>query len=300
MPVVNITILGPGAIGSLYASKLTLAGHNVSLWGRQSAESISIQLDSEPLHSFANKNAHALKHSDLLIVTLKAWQVETALSPLLDILHCDTIILFLHNGMGCVDKMTTKLKPFPVLLGTSTHGALRKSDTQVKHTGLGETKIGAWNEKGLHCQFVTDVLNHAISPVHWHDTIQQALWTKLVINCAINPLTAIENCKNGQLSRSDYANQIAAIIKEALLCAACVGVVLDEQVMTTTVFNVISNTAENYSSMQQDIDNKRPSEIDFITGYLVRIAKQYQLHIPANAAMLNQIKHIEASWSEHD
>ncbi|MCW8347301.1 2-dehydropantoate 2-reductase [Vibrio sp. ZSDZ65] len=296
----NITILGPGAIGSLYAYKLKQAGHDVSVWGRRSNNTVDIQLDHLPTLQFVNQNRDTLKRTDLLIVTLKAWQVEAALSPLLPRLHADTIILFLHNGMGCVDKLAKQLANFPVLLGTSTHGALRRTALHVSHTGLGETHIGAWNDKGQQCQFLSDVLSHALSPVKWHTSIQHALWTKLIINCAINPLTALENCNNGQLAEQRYRHQIEQIIDEAHLCAEKVDVTLDNAALKETVFNVITKTAENYSSMQQDISQQRASEIAFITGYVVSIAEKYQLNIPVNSALFKQIKSIEASWSKHD
>ncbi|MCL9773177.1 2-dehydropantoate 2-reductase [Vibrio methylphosphonaticus] len=296
----NITILGPGAIGSLYAYKLKQAGHDVSIWGRSPNSTVDIQLDHLPPLPFANQNLVVLKRTDLLIVTLKAWQVEAALSPLLPLLHPDTMILFLHNGMGSVDKLANALANFPVLLGTSTHGALRVNALHVNHTGLGETHIGAWNDKGQQCQFLSDVLHHALSPVKWHTSIQHALWTKLIINCAINPLTALENCSNGQLSEPRYRHQIEQIIDEAQSCAEKVDVTLDKASLKETVFNVITKTAKNYSSMQQDISQQRTSEIEFITGYVVSIAERYQLDIPENNALFKQIKCIEASWSKHD
>ncbi len=182
----NITILGPGAIGCLYAYKLHQAGHRVSVWGRTPQDSVTIALDDASALDLPNRNIDLLTQSDLVIVTLKAWQVESALKPLLEHLSNDTILLFLHNGMGTVERLASSITHFPVLLGTSTHGALKLSNSRFSHTGLGQTFIGAGNDKGSCCSFIADVLNHAFNPAGWHDNIQTALWTKLVINCAIN------------------------------------------------------------------------------------------------------------------
>jgi 2-dehydropantoate 2-reductase len=297
---VNITILGPGAIGSLYAYRLNQAGHSVSLWGRETSSSIKLSVDSLPSLSFANQDTQKLQHCDLLIITLKAWQVETALSPILEMLHQDTIILFLHNGMGTVERLQAQLPNRPVLLGTTPHGALRVATNEIRHTGQGQTLIGAWNTLGQQCQFLTEVLDHAIAPVKWHDNIQTALWTKLIINCAINPLTATLDCQNGQLAHSEYRSQISAIVSEAAMCARTQSIELDDTALLQTVLTVAKATAENYSSMHQDIYNKRQSEIDFITGYVLDIAQKKQLAVPQNAALFQHIKQIEASWSQHD
>ncbi|WP_234495366.1 2-dehydropantoate 2-reductase [Vibrio maritimus] len=296
----NITILGPGAVGSLYAYKLHLAGHAVSLWGRTPSQKIEITLGDGENIAFNNQSLEDLKHCDLLIVTLKAWQVQSALLPLLTHLDNDAIILFLHNGMGTVDTLADELTERPVLLGTSTHGALKVNTNAVHHTGNGQTLIGAWNQKGQQCQFVAEVFDHAFSPTHWHSNIQQALWTKLVINCAINPLTAILDCRNGQLTNEEYRAQLTGIVDEAVFCANFDGVKLEASTMLDTVVNVAQSTAQNYSSMHQDIYNKRQSEIDFINGYVVNIAAKNKIDVPNNLSLYQKIKQIEASWSHHD
>lgn len=296
----NITILGPGAVGSLYAYKLHLAGHSISLWGRTSSSKIEVTLDDGESIAFNNQSLEDLERCDLLVVTVKAWQVKSALLPLLTHLHPDAIILFLHNGMGTVDSLSEQLAHRPVLLGTSTHGALKVNSSTVHHTGIGQTLIGAWNKKGQQCEFVAEVFDHGFSPAQWHSVIQQALWTKLVINCAINPLTAILDCRNGQLASHEYREQLFSIVKEAVTCAGVDGVELDAPVLLDTVVNVAKSTAQNYSSMHQDIYNKRQSEIDFINGYVVNIATKHHVDIPNNLSLYQKIKQIEASWSQHD
>jgi 2-dehydropantoate 2-reductase len=94
--------------------------------------------------------------------------------------------------------------------------------------------------------------------------------------------------------------QLSEIISEAAMCARTQSIELDDKALLQTVLTVAKATAENYSSMHQDIYNKRQSEIDFITGYVLDIAKKYQLVVPQNATLFQQIKQIEASWSQHD
>lgn len=296
----NIVVLGPGAIGALWASHLSTSGHNVSLWGRSNDASLPIQLDNFPAQRFPNQNKSALEHADLILVTVKAWQVEQALSPLLSSLSPDCIIIFMHNGMGAVDSLSQALRNFPVLIATTTHGALKISDTKLSHTGKGETQIGAYNTLGKKCEFMVDVLNHSLPRVTWNEHIQQALWQKLAINCAINPLTALEQCRNGDLAKDQYQAKLSAIIKEVCAIMSAEGINVSSHELGLTVKKVIIATAKNYSSMHQDIANRRRSEIDFITGYVIEMAKQHHIDTPENEALYQAIKQIELSWNPHD
>ncbi|MGC9462158.1 2-dehydropantoate 2-reductase [Vibrio genomosp. F10] len=296
----NIVVLGPGAIGALWASHLNSSGHNVSLWSRSSCPNISIQLDDNHNQTYLNQHSLALNNADLLLVTVKSWQVQEALEPLLESLHHDCIILFMHNGMGAVDPLRSQLNAHPVLLATTTHGALKLNDTKVSHTGQGATQVGPYNHRGQQCQFMTDVLNHALPSVTWNDNITAALWQKLAINCAINPLTAIEQCRNGQLAGEPYQQRLNAIIEEVAQVIQAEGISLSSETLSSTVTTVIQATADNYSSMRQDIFYQRKTEIDFITGYLIDKAAQHRITTPENDKLYKAIKHIELSWTNHD
>ncbi|MGR5469694.1 2-dehydropantoate 2-reductase N-terminal domain-containing protein, partial [Vibrio astriarenae] len=96
----NILILGPGAVGSLWATKFKLVGHHVSLWGRTSESELSLQLDDAPLTTYSNQSITSVQEADLILITVKAWQVESAIEPLLPYIIEDTIVMLMHNGMG--------------------------------------------------------------------------------------------------------------------------------------------------------------------------------------------------------
>jgi 2-dehydropantoate 2-reductase len=234
-----------------------------------------------------------LSNADLLLVTVKAWQVSGALEPLLSKLHPDLIVLAMHNGMGTFDYLVDNLPNNPLLFATTSHGALKMNDSDVKHTGWGETKLGALNQKGLSCQFLTDVLNHALAPVEWQENIHHALLLKLAVNCAINPLTALNNIKNGQLSTDSYSPLLEKLIDEICCVINAEGLTITREALTTVVNKVIISTADNYSSMHQDIAHQRRTEIDFITGYLLERAKCHNISVPINDSLFQKIKKIE-------
>jgi 2-dehydropantoate 2-reductase len=293
----NITILGAGAIGSLWACHLKEAGHNVSLWLRApKTSSHTLQLDDQSPLTFTANDDTRLSESDLVLITVKAWQVKEALLPLLDKLHTDTILVFMHNGMGAVEEVENELRHYPVVLATTTQAAMKPSPDKVNHTGAGQTQLGPFNAKGTQCQFLAEVFNHALPDVSWTSDIQTALWQKLAINCAINPLTALEQCRNGSLAESRYSEPLRHIIQEVSEVMVQEGIPVSFSELNSKVYKVITATKDNYSSMQQDLCYQRPTEIDFITGYLCRKAQEHKINVPANQALYDEIKRIEHSW----
>lgn len=296
----NITIVGPGAIGSLWAIKLLQAGHNVSLWSRSPETSIDLSLDEQTSLHFSNNNIEKLSASDLVIFTVKAWQVEEATTPLLQYLDPDTILMFMHNGMGAVDNIATKINAHPIVLATTTQAAFKPARNCVSHTGLGQTQLGAFNLNGQQCTFLVDVLDHALPAVSWNPQIKIALWTKLAINCAINPLTGLKQVKNGKLADQKFGDTLSSIVEELTKVMQAEGIDCSIEELETSVNKVIHATAKNNSSMKQDMFYQRKTEIDFITGHLIKTANKHQIEVPVNQKLFDQVKEQENSWNHQD
>lgn len=294
----NIVILGPGAIGSLWATKLKQAGHNVSLWSRSSETQLSLQLDDSVGDTFLNNHLPCVKNADLIVITVKAWQVEEAIRPLLEHISPDTIVMLMHNGMGTAQRVSEMLKNNPIVLATTTHGAYKPNKQLVLHTGAGITQLGGFNSSGEQCQFLQEVMHHALPEVRWNPNIHTALWTKLAINCAINPLTAIHQCKNGALAQQEFQDTLRKITHELVEVMNKEGLDTEFDSLFEVVMQVVNATAENYSSMRQDVFHHRRTEIDFITGYLLQAAERHHIETPANLDLYRRIKQIEKSWTE--
>ncbi|USD31960.1 MULTISPECIES: 2-dehydropantoate 2-reductase [Vibrio] len=292
----NIVIIGPGAIGTLWATKLSISGHHVAVWSTSNKSHLNLQLGEQSAIRFDNQNIDSLKLADLLLVTVKAWQVEQALTPLKKHIAPETMIALMHNGMGTDEWLHSTFPDNPLLLATTTHGAYKPTQHRAIHTGAGITQIGGINHLGKQCHFLQEVMQHALPEVTWCDNIEHALWLKLAINCAINPLTATLHIRNGDLAAMQYKNQLTAIIQEVFQVMSASSIPIELPILESTVYQVINTTAENFSSMQQDIYYKRKSEIDFITGYLLKQAKIHNIQTPENQALYTQIKHIEQSW----
>lgn len=289
----NICLVGPGAVGSLWACHLHNDGHNVSLWTRTHQQTLSLQLDEHTPIVFDANRTQSLASAELVIVAVKAWQVKQALSPLLCSIDQQTPILFTHNGMGAVDEMATELQERPLLFATTTHGAYKPMTGKVLHTGKGQTTLGALNSQGQAYSHIAHLLDSALTPVHWDTNLSQALWNKLAINCCINPLTAILNCTNGGLDTPENLATIETLSQEIAQVMQAEGLNAKAKVIFERVKGVIKATSANYSSMHQDVFHQRRTEIDYISGYLIRCAKQHDIAVTTNERLYLQIKDIE-------
>lgn len=292
----HFTLVGAGAVGSLWGLSLAKAGHGMHWITRRHDATVMRALDTQPASDFPANRKEMLADSDCVLVCVKAFDVEQALANLQPNLHPDTPVILLHNGMGTADTALALLPDNPLLLATTSHGSLMVSDHHIRHTGCGETHLGGINAKGKQCDFLTDVLAHALPPVTWHSEITAALWRKLAVNCMINPLTAIAQCQNGALLSPEYLNQLQLLSREIASVMCAEGERTDAEEVLSSCLAVASATAQNYSSMNRDVYFKRRSEIDFITGYLINRATFHGIAAPENRALYQAIKEREFSY----
>ena len=309
--VVDIAILGAGAVGQLICHQLTTAGMSVGLIGRDSIASIQQTLSVTPL-ALANDNqqkTHALQYSvpilaanaldniRLVIVCVKAYQVLDALLPLLNQLPRQCHILLLHNGMGphlaLAPLIDAQADGRGLSLGTTSQGVLRQASWQIRQTGQGLTQFGHFAGTEL-TEHYRNALLTAIPNSEWVDAIVPCLWQKLAVNAAINPLTALYQCPNGTLAEPGFSDMIKGILDELVTVATLEGVPLDKQLLHDRVYQVIRLTAGNFSSMHQDIAHQRRTEIDQINGYICERARAHGLSAPVNADLWARVKQLEA------
>lgn len=291
----KITVLGCGALGQLWLSKLYQQGHDVQGWLRIPQPFCAVNVISADGQAF-NRNLPTndpqhLAESELLLVTLKAWQVSSALVSLLPLLAENCTLLLLHNGMGALDELPAS--QMPILLGATTHAA-RHEGNAIMHVASGITHIGPANAHGAASSALADVLHDALPDVAWHDNILPSLWNKLAVNCVINPLTAIYNCTNGDLLA--YGDRIEKICAEVAEVMAIEGYQTHKESLLSYVYQVIDTTSANHSSMLQDIRTQRHTEIDYITGYVLRRGRKHGLQLPVNTQLFEMIKSKENNY----
>lgn len=291
----KITVLGCGALGQIWLAALDAQGHDVQGWLRVPQPYCSVNV-IDLNGTTVNKTCIAndpkfLAESDLLLVTLKAWQVSEAVKNLQFILRDDCPILLLHNGMGTLDEL--KALHQPLLRGITTHAA-KRDGTVIVHVAAGITHIGPTSADAAALSDLAEVLQQALPDVAWHNNVASAAWQKLAVNCVINPLTVQYDCTNGELL--NHLDEVSALCNEVAMVMEREGQHTSREGLLDYVLDVINSTAANTSSMLQDIRAERRTEIDYITGYVIRRARAQGLATPENSRLYELIKRKEQDY----
>ena len=224
-----------------------------------------------------------------LVITTKAYDVREAVASIAHLLSKDSVVVLLVNGMGLTEQLAADWPHLKIFCGTTTEGAYCLAPQHVQHTGRGTTRIGKQGEKKNPPWF--EQWSDAIDTCVWDSDIEAALWSKMAINCIINPLTALHNCTNGELSQHrDLITKVTTLCGEISTVTRAAGFTAIAAALPQLVAEVIAATANNRSSMLQDIENGRRTEIDYITGFLLRVADQHGIDAPHNLALFRAIK----------
>ncbi|MBL4827237.1 MAG: 2-dehydropantoate 2-reductase, partial [Spongiibacteraceae bacterium] len=293
-------ILGAGAIGCLWAAYLRQAGFPVVLIAKKPNAQTTLTLNNvSGKHQFSviYKTTKQLSEKiDYLLLSTKAQQTEQALTEIKAHLSHQASVLVLQNGLAS-ELLPQHLPTQKLFAAVTTDGAYRTEAHTVTHAGIGKTLIGPLDPTTKNtCTALIQQLPLAFLSIECCHDIKQQQWKKLAINCVINGLTAIYQCRNGELLTINQASQqLNALCEETFTIIDALGVSIGDSAQTlyNDVHSACTTTANNYSSMYQDIKHKRPTEIDFINGYLCTLAKKNALNCPENTHILKSIKQLE-------
>jgi len=320
----RIAVLGVGSIGSLIAGRLALCP-NVELCivarGEQAIHlketglllespfpeecewhvtpdswTVCSKLDEIPLDW--------IRSADYAIICGKSHDTEKLAVYADKMLSPEGLCISLQNGIGNEEILAEILGEERVLGSTTTHGAIKISPGHTRWAGRGEIIIGTIPESGLsnddpRIDNLLEYLEDAdLSPKFAEDIVSE-LWTKLILNVAINPVTAICGIRNGKIKANELLlHASCSAMYEAAMVARSIGINLpDDEKLFTKLSKLIDSTSDNESSMLQDIKSGKITEIKSLCGEIEKYAELNGIQTPINSNFVALVSGIEMTIS---
>lgn len=302
----KITIIGAGAMGCLFGALLTEHGQDVRLIDVRKE-----QVDTLNKHGLiivregkqrvvqvrATADPTDIIGTELALIFVKHAQTEAAARTAACLLKKDGYALTLQNGMGNAEILADVLGEDRVLCGTTAQGAMVLGPGKIQHSGVGDTVIGMWGQgRGAITTQLAEVFTAAGISSRVVADIEPVLWKKLCVNVGINAITALTGLRNGQLLDQEASRMLMRdLIAETIKVAKACSVSLPDD-MVAHVEQIAKATGSNRSSMGQDIDQQRPTEIEAINGYIVRKAQEQGIAVPVNQTLVRLVEIVQRHY----
>jgi len=305
----KIVIIGPGALGSLFAAELAtpedndvwLLDHDPERAGRMKGKLLLTVGEQEFCRLVsASADAARIGPADLVLLCVKSRDVAAGITAAQPLFTPTTILITFQNGISHLDILTQMQLPVPPAVGVTAMGATLKAPGHVCHGGQGLTRMGFLSpvprEKETQLDSVVDLFRQADMPTERVANILDFVWAKLLVNVGINALTVIYDCANGELLVNEEARgKLAVAVQEGYAVARALGINVPADPVSQTLA-VCEATAENISSMLQDVRRGRPTEIGAINGALLDKARALGIDVPVNRELVSRVRKIEDGY----
>lgn len=303
----NIVIIGIGAMGSLFGAYLHPLAH-VTLLGEWAEQLQTLQRDGlwledphgrrqrHPLQ--ATHQSTAVPPADVALILVKSHKTAAAASLAKRLLTPNGIALTLQNGLGNLETLTAVLGPDRAALGITSAGATMLGPGQLRVASQGHTYLASQPATAVRLTHLARLLQQAGFPTELTPNGTALAWGKLAVNAGINPLTALLGQPNGYLLQHPIAQQLMmAAAQETAVVAHALGIQLPYADAGQQVCQVAQLTANNYSSMLQDVLRGVTTEIAAINGQVVAHGRRLHIPTPVNQLFLDQIKQLPRAVS---
>jgi len=292
--------MGAGAIGCYFGGMLARAGRDVTLVGRRGhAEAINAQglhfksIDfEEVIRVRASVDPAAVRNAQLLLFCVKSSDTDTAAASIAPHLAPDTVLLSLQNGVDNVERIRARLKN-EALPGVVYTGVEMSGPGRLTHTGGGKVVLGEFGRASKQPKNIAALVNHAGIVASISENIEAELWSKLVLNCAYNALSAIGRIYYGSMvAIPEIRRLMSDTVEEVVELARHKGIHLPGDMLAAT-FHLAEVMPRTTSSTAQDIARGRRTEIEHLNGYVAREGERLGIATPVNRALNALIKLME-------
>jgi len=305
----KIVIVGPGAMGCLFAAFLSKSKEDLWLLDKNkenaakineigiSLEGVSGSWQAKPK---ATANLQDIDRADLILICVKSFHTKQAIEQIKPLLQQNTRIMTLQNGIGNIEIIAELAGEDKVIGGITNEGATLIETGRIRHAGRGETLIGTLDGKiPVEMRSIREVFNKVGLQTKFSRDIKGLVWSKLIINAGINALTAITRLPNGKLTEFEGTKRILRdAVTEAARIAKRKRIKLIYDDPLAKVEAVCEGTSSNISSMLQDVLRNKRTEIDFINGVIVRLGQELGIAVPTNKLLVDLVKTIASSYKQ--
>lgn len=299
----KIAVLGAGAMGSIYGGHLSL---NNDVYMVDKKQELVDTINNDGLKLFENDkdviyNPKAVTDSknigevDLVILFVKSLYSRTALMENSHIIGGNTYVMTLQNGAGHEDIISEFVPMERIIIGTTEDNGAILDTGYVRRGGKGKTNIGMLlPDSNNMLEKVKEVFDSCGFDTHIYSNIQQLIWDKLFTNVSLSALTGVLQVPMGFIAQDEYAwNMAVTLIKEAMAVAKAMGLDFDEAEMIERVKNTSLGSPEGRTSIYTDLSKGRPTEVNTISGAVVKAGDKVGVPVPSHKMIVNIVHAME-------
>mgnify|MGYP000451986455 FL=1 len=299
----RITVIGAGAMGSIYGGRLSqhneviLVDTNEKVVDQICKNGLKIDENgtTDCYHPAALCDTSNEKPADLVILFVKALFSRSALENNRSLIGPDTRLMTLQNGAGHEDLLKEFVYEDRVIIGTTEDNGAVLDFGHVRRGGTGVTNVGMLTEdKDGFLGRLKETFDSCGFEVRIHENIQYLIWDKLFTNVSLSALTGILQVDMGYIAADEYTWKLCRqLIHETILTAAAAGLEFDEETVAEKVKKTSLNNPSGCTSIRADLRDGRRTEVDTISGAVVRAAKKYNVEVPGHEFVVNLVHAME-------
>lgn len=304
----KVLVAGAGAVGQFLGARLQDAGHRVKLYTtpRHVLALHALRIDGLSTWSGALSGSSDVatlgKEFDAILLTSKAHQTQHLAPLVAPLLTAGGLFLSLQNGLGNAQKVARFVPPAQVAVALTSHGIMVQAPGRLRHAGIGATQVGPHVQEGEKAATAAHALlgDAGLAPES-QQAMRGFVWRKAMINHCVNPVAALYRVPNGEVLAQVHLHRLStALLKEAVALAETARVRLPPGDLQELLDATLQRTAANRVSMLQDVDAKRPTEIEQLTGRMVRMGQRLRVLMPRSIEVYGLVKDLEASYLGRD
>lgn len=303
----HFLVVGPGAMGCLFAARLKMAGFKVTLLDYLEERAAEINRQGIRVEGVSGDYTAEVpvvvgqprETPDQVLICVKAYKTVEAGREILEHIGPDAVVVTLQNGIGNLETLEGLFGRKRVLGGVTSEGATLLGPGKIRHAGQGDTIIGPGEESGGPAGMLFSAFNKAGFKTKVVEGVDDLIWGKLIINVGINALTAILRVKNGRLPELAGARRIMEeAVNEAVAICKAKDIQLPYPDPIGRVMEVCHATAGNIASMLQDVLKNKMTEIEAINGAIVREGQALGIPTPINLTLTSLVQGIQETYEE--